>query len=252
MDFDPSQAIVFLVHPKNASFVEGRSAKPKGLIPKYWLVILLALALGGFGIWLLYDTYQKREAYFERERQEGYIEGQQVARDSSAGRNRTYYVTYRYEIDGRTYQKREATGYQLYNQFQLNAPITIRYAPNNPSNAIIASRHSDPIMMAWFGLALFGGGVLMLAVMEYQHVQKGKLFREGVMLPAELVKQHVPSLSKRGTISLTYRFTSPQTGQVIQRKVSFQDNKLKRRMKNANAGTPLMILYRNDKHHEPL
>lgn len=262
VDSPPMAGDIFLLHPRNADFVAGYSNKPKGLIGRYafetgiWIfVAILFVFAGAVGVYL---NLQARAGYLERKQDGIIITGTMLERDSvrqyRSKRSYTEYrLTYSYQVAGQEYIKQEKIDANVYESFRPNAPIDVLYLPDESSNAIIAAQHKDPLRQAAFNFLLMMGSLLGLGFTLYKQRQRAKLFAQGVMVRGELLGQY-PSTwyRKRFKISIEYAFISPHTQRHITHEMNYVDDRVARRLKTALNGAPLMILYWDDEHHEPL
>jgi hypothetical protein len=177
-----------------------------------------------------------------------------------SGDNTSYYVSYTYQHipadgDPRTYHHEERVNSATYDSAEQGRRVAALYTPDDPERVTIDVRLEQP----WFGVV--GAGfflVLFIAVpgagifMERRHAQIAQRLRESSsMLPGEVVKCTGNAADDDYYVRLTYRFQSPTSGKTIQHAQRLQRNDMGDDSLPA-PGTPVVVLYRDDKTFQVL
>jgi hypothetical protein len=166
----------------------------------------------------------------------------------------TYHVDYRYEVNGITYTGSHSVDQGLYSRVENGAGVDILYAPGDPGLSRVEGTNdiSTPIFLTVFAVFwnLISWGIFLAAIVGYR--QDRQLMREGQLVRGELVNISGRNGSKgRYYVSADYRFQPPDGGIPISKRQTATRDDL-RRTGLPEAGTPVMVMYKNRKHFKML
>lgn len=246
----------YLLYPENQRFVQGLSSHPK-IVPNYNFIGCLYLFFIPFllGIVLLIGMTGKQtyEQVLLKNAQEVFgIVTERYTRAGSEGT--TYYLVYSYQIDGKSYTKRQSVERSLYNDYPVEQSILLKVAVGNHAVAKIAGTDQNVLTIFFIILTavftIFIGAVFIFLVQN--SIKENKLRRNG-----RLVWGKIESVSTRKDndndyhLELNIHFTSPNTRQNITDKRSYMVNHL-RKSPLPDLQTVVAIYYADDELWEVL
>jgi hypothetical protein len=170
-----------------------------------------------------------------------------------------YYVSYTYEYvrahgEPQTYARSERVDHATYASATEGAPITVAHTPTDPERASLDLSLAPPwwdlahVVIVPLGMgalpALLGVGLHVLARRRLHIVRR--LREQSSKAAGEVVECKDTATDENYYIKLTYRFQSPQSGKTIQQAHRLLRDDL-RQAALPPPGTPVVVLYRDDK-----
>lgn len=245
---------LFLLHPNSLNFIKGRARHPFPMLNSCALgcttLFLIPFFLTGLFFLVInaYEWYEWLLLSQNRITTTAYIVDKRI--DTESDGDVSYYVLYRFLYDEREYQREERVEGDVYYQVKEGSSRDVIFAPQNPS----VSRLEDdgfsvnaPISLTLFTVCWNGFFGFVIYSGSRRVNQLSRLAKSGRVVTGEIVDCQGRKDSEGDfQLSVTYAFTSPQTGQRITKKEKHQRNDLVR-AKLPHRGTPAMILYMNDK-----
>lgn len=245
---------LFLANKHNAKFLMGKAKHPASLsnlalgcfLPFLSIFVLVGLFMLGYGVVELKNAYDLK--------QDGVVTtGKMVANryyENSEGDS--HYLTYRFIANDQIYQKEQSVKEALYDDFEAGAPIQIRYIPSNPAKSRIEGTGNMGLFFLGFGGCWLSFTLFMVWGIISGAVKNHLLARKGYLINGHVVsaKCHKDS-DDDYYIDLKYRYISPETAEVVHKRHRFIANERKKEPLPAQ-GTPLIILYRSEEHHQVL
>ncbi len=246
-------ADVFLLNPKNKTFVEGKTHRPVSPVSGFTLVVLFAFAVGGIAALVMvlreWVVVVQLSAYGES------TAGLVVDHRTESGEDSTtYYITFRYVIDDRLYIQEQAVGESAYDQFANSSRVVVRYFPADPNIARLTEPDTDTvghnvlITLSIVVLNTFMWWKVRGTIKKNRRYQQ--LGREGRMVTGEVLRSEGHKDEDGYIVTMHYCFQSP-SGRPLLGKVSRTRNDLKRKPL-PEPGTPLVVLYLDDTSYELL
>jgi hypothetical protein len=220
------------------------------------LLILIPFVLSGLLILGLSVTQWVRTSQFSSSKW-AHTVGTYVSKDNvveSAGRTR-YYVTYRFVVDDRVYVVEESIEQGIHDRATEGAALPVYYRLDDPEIASmtpVSGRGGQPLGLAC-GALLWWAGVLGLGYYLLSPVRKRqRLSQEGTLISGEIIRCSGRKNNDNDfRLKAEVRFRSPQTGQWVTKNYLLTRNDLKGKSL-PQPGTPVHILYINDKMFETL
>jgi hypothetical protein len=172
------------------------------------------------------------------------------------GTNTSYYVSYTYQPpaahgDARSYTRSERVDRATYERATEGGPITISYIPDTPSRGAINLSASPPLVFTLFSACWIPGFVgipLLVLVFGVGHQRTMNRLRRGSQKLLGEVVESVKDFDDDNDcyVKVTYRFQSPTSRRTIQS----AQQRIRKDLAEAEpprAGTPVVVLYRDDK-----
>jgi hypothetical protein len=248
---------VALLRPDNRSYLEGKSnyvhTEANGCIVIFLSVFFFA------GLFLITMVMREWYSYVLLQSQGVSVVGQFVSKEwDSDSDGDTFYVTYSYVVADRTYTNTESISRDQYASADNGEPLLLTYAAGDPTVSIIGKPDASmPLFMTLFMIFWCGLTWSMFFYMLRRWLLTKRLSRSGQVVVGEVTASDL-SRDSDGDYSLTihYRFTSPQTGAILVGKESATRNDLRTDKKKEEHttsplrfGTPVAILYAADREH---
>lgn len=246
--------IVF-AEPKNAKLLTGEKRR---IGSSFIMIILALIGISGAVIagYMWYTFYANHQAILTEGKQ---VRG--VIVDGFAETSRSFYViettryrvTYRYQVGGQNYEMAQDIDAAIYDQLRLQSPVTVAYLPANPAVAELAGDFADTTEFRNAMLTLGAvtiGAALIAAYFLFVDARNRRLSSQGQMLDGVLTSAN-GQYSRRGlNITFNYQFRSPH-GDTLKGARTVQRNDL-RKQSLPTGGSPVKVLYVNDKLHRIL
>jgi hypothetical protein len=176
-------------------------------------------------------------------------------RIDDSGDNTSYYVSYTYQHipadgDPRTYQSEERVNSVTYDSAEQGRRVAALYIPDDPERVTIDVRLEPPWIQTvgmLFSVGLFIVVPLLIISHDRRRAQVAQRLRESSsMVRGEVVKCTGNAADDDYYVRLTYRFQSPASGKTIQQAQRLQRDDMDDESLPA-PGTPVIVLYRDDK-----
>ena len=240
----------FLITPSNYQYLNRsrrsvNSESRRGmLILLVILIVIAALALG-FGAWGSWD----RDNHFRAKGVD--TQGTAIERRVSRGRSTSYYITYRYTVNGQTYTHEESVSSSDYDRVYTNQKIAVRYLSDNPAESELAG-HSDiggAIFWLIIGLVLVGSSAFVFTRLQRlsRFAQRGQIM-QGMITNATMTITRSRRSQTSYTLGINYVFRNPYGTEV-----AGKEQKNRKDMQNADMyslrGAPVAVLYIDDKNY---
>jgi hypothetical protein len=253
-DSSPSEIEPFLVNPANRKFVEGKSRFP--------VILSLRLVLPMFIIWSITLAITLSYLYQKNLDKHIFSIGEKttatVLRRDAGYKGSPATLTYQYQVKGAnigTYQRQQAVLRWFYNEHPEKSQVTITYLPDNPSQSslgIEAQDVFDPMQSIILSILLMITVILtVLLPMLYIEI---RMAWSGRIIPGQLLycsRAGVRSDKNYYPVRATCSFVSPISGKELTRSRIEQRKDLSDDSFPA-PGTPVFVLYLNDKNHQVL
>lgn len=161
----------------------------------------------------------------------------------------SYYITYRYNVDGVSYDQQQRVGSSTYNGLYIGDEVTVRYLPDSPSVSALSGDNVDNTILAENDVmalvAIIVGGIFIAALLWTDRRNRA-LSHRGQLLPGEIIS----ATGRRGSkgafnVTLHYRFRTP-SGEISEKKSTANRPDL-RKMPLPPPGTPVLVLYVHDR-----
>jgi hypothetical protein len=180
----------------------------------------------------------------------------------TSGDSNSYHIRYTFQHtpangDPRTYSNEDQVDYADYTRSEQGMPIDILYTPDDPAISTLDVNLSPPWMLTGFaaiwipgflGIPLFVVGHLSRKQSTMKRLRQGSRKLMGEVLEC---RQNIDS-DNDCFIKLIYRFTSPESGQIIEGNHERERDDLRDASKLPALGTPVVVLYRDDKTFQVL
>ncbi|MBE2269883.1 MAG: DUF3592 domain-containing protein [Anaerolinea sp.] len=169
----------------------------------------------------------------------------------SSDRNPDPYITYRYVVDGRTYQRDERIRDEYYRLREIGDQVTVRYLPDSPSVARLTTRYAAPTtsLQCWLltSITLLIGAVLWVGGKEYLSFRwsaRGQVC-DGVLNGVQVFRS-----SRQGReVRYTYAFHTPSGKKIEGARHVFRNDP---GFHEPPLGSPVKVLYVDDDTHRML
>lgn len=237
----------FLLVPENQQFIERRQPHYNRAMRRFvyfWVVFFTVVGLiFGFLNWDFWTTNFK---YDNEGRQ---VQATVTGKTSSySGKSHTYRVQFAYEAGyGRAYSGSEVVDYDYYRDHVAGDKIEVVYLPESPDEARIIGQFdlTKAIIFAIF----LGVSLLFLPLVIRNLIRRRLLEKTGHLIPASLGNAFLKVQKQRYRtnyiLRVDFQFQNPY-GQFVTGKASYVRNDLFG-YPLPPPGTPLMVLYANDK-----
>lgn len=245
---------IFLLYPQHESFLtEGHgNLKNPALWEVIFSIIFTAIMIAIYG-WFIVTEINERNVLQQLEAEGTTTTATIISHRTSSGKSTTYYVTYQFGVEQpnnppQTYTHEQSVSRNIYNLGD-NAPIAIRYLPNNPNvSRVQGSKRNDwvyPIM----GLVFLIFPVLLFHTLN-QYLRKKRLEREGQVIMGEL--QACTSRYVKGgyRVDTKYTFLSPMGDEITGKTTSICNHLKKQRL--PLQGERVAVIYVSDRLHRML
>jgi hypothetical protein len=240
---------LFIASNSHRNFVLGKRKRYGSSVIMLGGAVLLML----LGVFVTAIALEK-SALFHRLESDGVETGAIITQlRTSTSRNVTSYtVVYQFKADERTLSHQQGVYESTYNQLSEGDIVQVRYLPNDPRQAMLIgdyldSRELDSTrdMWLWFGPASFIGMGACLWI-DQRNVRYS---RRGVLLPGKVMRAEL----KRGYrnapyFRIEYAFTTP-SGTRLEGEMDTNDMRVASTQPPPAFGTPVAVLYVDDKHY---
>jgi hypothetical protein len=251
----------FLLNPDNRALMEGRVSykhlakdERERTARSLTLIIPLSVIVGIFLIALTVTEWQNWSMLRDSGvRTQGIIADRRI---DTSGDGTSYHIQYTYQhippySDGapHTFIHERQVSRSFYEHVEQGMPIDVVYAPDDPTISTLDVGLSPPWQITLFsivGVPAFLGIPIFLRHRLARQNDIARRLREGSSkLLGEVVTCQKDLDDDVCTVTLSYRFTSPESGQVLDdTQVCKRNDLTSARM--PTPGTPVIVLYRND------
>jgi hypothetical protein len=257
----------FLLNPDNRALMEGRvsykhlakdgNEGSTGFLYLFILVgiiasiFLIGYAISEWGKWaaLRGSGVQTQGTIIER-----YVD--------TSGDSNSYHIRYTFQHtpangDPRTYSDDDQVDYADYTRSEQGMPIDILYTPDDPAISTLDVNLSPPWMITGFSAiwipGFLGAPIFILSKLSNQKGTMNRLRQGSRKLMGEVLecRQNIDS-DNDCFIQLIYRFTSPESGHIIEGHHERERDDLRDASKLPALGTPVVVLYRDDQTFQVL
>ncbi|MAS35202.1 MAG: hypothetical protein CL610_14415 [Anaerolineaceae bacterium] len=183
----------------------------------------------------------------------GEYTGNHVVEDDDDG-GITYYADYVYTVDDVVYVGDQSVDYDLYRRVERGMNVDVEYVPSDPAISRLAGTDDagEIIFLGIFSVIWNGVTWGIVGAFLYSYGRDRILARDGQLVRGELVSIRRKTDSDNDTmLHAEYRFSAPDSGEVIVSKQKQQRNDM-RRKPLPDAGTPVAVLYKNPNHFKML
>lgn len=236
--------------PENRTYVH-RRARIGGVTPLDTLVLLGAIVIfvglviaavnaDNFTNALMTDGVEVEAEIIDQRREE-----------SGSRRSHTdYFVVYRYQADGVTYERDEKVDRERYNALTIGSAVTIRYLRSDPATARIFEE--PPVGSTAFNLLCATFFIVPLTFIYFRKRRRSQEYsRQGVLLDGRLTSVYATELEQVGyQVTFYYLFLSPR-GVELSGKRTVKRNDL-RDQPLPLYDSPMKVLYIDDEQHRML
>ncbi len=243
----PNNAPLFLANPKNRAFVEGTKTRI-GNSAIILLLALIAFGVAGFIAWqfgrpvLYYDQLITGGKVADARIVDGYTS------TSSRSRTVSYYVTYRFIVEGESYERQQQITSSHYNDLGIGSRVQVAYLADDPSISTLTGEYASTVQRDNdLGLTVFIGGAALIIgiILVVADAKNRRLSHQGQFLDGVLVSATGKPGSKGAyNVTLTYQFVNPM-GVRMEKKVTVDRRDLRNHL--PQPGTPVKIRYVNDR-----
>ncbi len=246
---------VFLADKKNAGLLTGDKKRIGSSIVMMALALIF-IAVCVVGAYAAYDRYTTHQTIVNngKEARAVITDGfEQTTRRYVVIEETRYNVTYRYTVNGVTYEVSQDIGADLFNNLFLDDRVTVAYVQGNPNLVELSGQFRDDtqynngmiLFVAILVVALFTAAYFL-----FKDARNRRLSSQGQMLDGQLMS--ASGQYYRGTLNVTfnYAFRSP-LGVDLRGKRTVARNDLKKQP-IPSTGTLVKVLYVNDKLHRLL
>ncbi len=245
----------FLLVPETRKFFTGQSRHLP--IQDFWLIVFFFFFTLMAVLLLVGALGEYADAL--RLQQSGKIsEGTIIRRSMSSGKSPTYYLTYEFYVNGSDtrFSREQKVRRTTYDEHAEGSPVTVAYLPNNPTISRLAGRDADDSIVQ---ANLPETGLLLLVALAFMVfllrpvMRDRRLARNGRILEGKVVKcDGRLAGSKRRYYKLTvqYQFLSA-SGTLLSGKQDARREDMRHKLR-PGAGTPVAVLYVDDRHYKML
>lgn len=245
---------LFLTNKQDAKFLVGKDQRPASLrntglgclLPFLSIFVIAGLFFLG---WSVIQLKNHLELNNDGIVTQGRMIDHRIYEDSEGD---SYYITYSFVANDQTYSQEQSVSSDLYNRFEAGAPLDIRYLPGNPGKSRIEGEGASPWIPLGFSMCWLSFVMLFLWGAVHQADRNDLLVKKGTLVEGQVVSASSYEDSDNGySIKLKYSYVSPRDGQTVVRMYDFAARDHKREPLPPQ-GTPVIILYHSDKHHQVL
>lgn len=170
-------------------------------------------------------------------------------RISSSDDSDSYYVSFRYNHDGKYYLREQRVTRDIYNSAEVGGNVQIVYAPSNPQAAKLSGTNNAPTAMLLFSLVWNTIIVLIVYFVLRQYRRMKFLERHGHMIAGEILETTYSTDSDGDlSVKVEYTFRIPDSDKRLKKADRATRNDLKGKRPPA-PGTPVVILYYDEGHY---
>ncbi len=241
---------IVYAEPTNAAFVEGTRRRIQGATSVDWSAALIVTALFGLLFYIQFREIWTEQAIIAK----GSETTAQIIDHGirNSGRTTNHFVTMQYDVNGTPYESEEWVDSADYEALDVGSTVPILYLADSPNDARLAGEYQreppSPDIWYWvFGVSI----VATYAGAFWKERQSYRYTRLGKMCNGELIAAEGRKVYRRGfVVAYRYKFRSPEGKDLSgRREVTRED--LRDALFPA-AGSPVKVLYIDDKHHRML
>jgi hypothetical protein len=247
-------SITFLLNKRHAPWIEHKRVPldPESRVIFAYVVAFMVVAYLT-GLYMLFENLQIQSTQAHLDQTGVNIQGSVTGERIETGENNSYYITYSFQPDpdsDQVYSKEARVGVGYHARATRDQVVTIRYLPSDPSVSHIVEFPPSVRFPYWTIAIILVPSPLVGLILFRAFRNRRRLFSEGQVLHGELVS--FVGRMDRGSYYVTvgYRFKSP-LGIPIEGKTRGNYNALKNAL-TPEPGTPLAVLYVDDKLHQVL
>ncbi|MBN8640032.1 MAG: DUF3592 domain-containing protein [Anaerolineae bacterium] len=239
---------IVYAEPTNAAFVAGTRRRIQGATFVQWGLTLIFTVLFAVPLYA-----QLRETWNEQAfRADGRLTTGRIIGLSSIRGTERHFVTYRYNVNGRIYEAHEEVTSTGYSNLRTGTDVRVLYVADSPDVARLAEIYRAPAVTTekrWWAFG-FGAIIFFLAVL-WKEFQSYRYSRLGKLCSGELIAAEGRKVVRLGfVVTFRYKFQSPEgktvSGGFEMRREDLRDAPL------PAAGSPVQVLYIDDKQHRML
>jgi hypothetical protein len=238
---------VFLLNPDNERYLSGRSKKPGGPFTGCFVLFMIPFVFAGLFIigWAINEWNDWRILSSSGVTTQGKVIDRRTETDEGS---RDYYVTYRFSHNDTIYTREQSVSHKFYDNSWRDSSVTVLYSPDNPQTSRLGDSISPPILITLF-VMLWNGLVSLFMFIAISEARKARyLARRGQVIYGVIASRRGYEDSDRDFhIEVNYEFVSPQTGGIMREQVDRTRYDLDE-YTLPSAGTPVAVLYANDKN----
>jgi hypothetical protein len=258
-----SVAGVFLLHPENRPFLEGKAKLPRKIGPSGLLFYLLvgSVALGNVILTpiLIVDLCKQSRLLSHGVKTEARVvrlRGQEDSAEKDGGEPADrFLVTYRFQAgppgDRRAYELETPADERDYGLLRVGQTVDVMYDPADPNVSELQSKVADTqTSIGFVGFIAFCWLFVFVMLLLWWFLRwrpSRRAIREGRLLDGEVVRCTARSTEDHYHIRLRYLFTAPD-GKTIEGDAQATRDDLEKSSLPA-AGTPLRVFYFAGVHH---
>jgi hypothetical protein len=265
IDFERSDTAaesIFLANPRNKPYVSGRS-KWLGTAPGEISVgcfTLLMLPFIAVGIFLIISAVSEWREYTQLTRDGVVIQGTVTDREIDDDDDGTsYYVTYRYIVNERSYTNRVSVAWDEYNAMEPERRVSIIYSRSEPSISQMGTTPSNSSLLVAMGFGFCWNVYEIFFIIVWLRTSKNplvgktrRLAREGRLLHGQVEQcQGYQDKDSDGDtiykIRLRYKLRIPD-GEEVTGEERVQRSDLRNKPLPVE-GTPIAVLYVSSAEH---
>lgn len=255
MSTSSSTPNLFLLYPEHEDFLtnQARRIKNPRLISLVLPVIIMWALCALFG-WLLLNQIREYLTFRQLDAEGVSTTGTIIDASQKGGyRSPEYYITYQFNVEQtgngqQTYTHEHRVSPELYS-LGINSPVNIRYLPHEPTVSRAGSSQVNIFWLLLFSLIFL---TLLLAplfrVAPYR--RKKQLERDGQVIMGVLQSCKGERIKAGYGIDVQYSLQTPDGRSVTGRQTSICNHLRKQPL--PPPGTPIAVVYVNDKLHEML
>lgn len=246
---------VFLAEPSNAKLLTGEKKRIGNSFVMFLiaLIFIVAAVVAGY---FLYTRYSQHQALLTEGKQTRGIvtDGfEETSRNFYVIESKRYRIEYRYTIAGQTYTGGQDIDGALYEELFLQSPVTIVFLPSNPGVSELGGEFADDT--EYRNALLILGSLTLVALLAaagflFRDVRNRRLSSQGQILNGTLLSAAGQYYRRTLNVTFRYEFRSP-LGTTITGSRTVKRNDLKKAPVPVS-GTPIKVLYVNDKLHRIL
>jgi hypothetical protein len=164
----------------------------------------------------------------------------------------SYNLDYAYQVDGVTYSGSQWVG-DMWNRVDVGDVLNVRYSMSDPTRSYIEGETIfAPGRVMWTVLTIVISALMLIVAIAviYTAFSQRQLLKNGKRIVGTLISVRETKLGKGGVVSYdaVFEFLTPD-GVRIEGKKSVADGVTGSYRPPPPAGTPVLVLYQDDKHY---
>lgn len=232
--------------PRNRAFVEGTRPRIHGTTLVQWGLTLIFTVLFAVPFYA-----QLRETWNEQAlRADGRSTTGRIIGLATSGEH--HFVTFRYNVNGRTYEAQNEVVSTGYRNLRTGTDVRVLYVADSSDVARLAESYRAPAVTTENRWWVFGfGAIIFFLAAFWKEFQSYRYSRLGKLCSGELISVEGRKVVRIGfVVTFRYKFQSPEgktvSGEFEMRREDLRDAPL------PAAGSPVKVLYIDDKQHRML